>query len=353
MKGYFHRVAAETPTRLWINNPTVAETRLAIEAGAISCTTNPSYTAKLLTTDERPEVLRSRRPRGGEARDDHEAVDLVQQALARRIMEEFRAVHAAAPARQGFVSVQGNPFRDTDADGIVNEALRYTKLAPNFIAKIPTTEAGLAAMEALLRRNVPVIATEIMAIAQAIDACELYARVARETGNSPAFFVTHITGIFDEYLKETADRQRIAVSAEALRVAGAVVARKQYRLMKDRGYPGILMGGGARGLDSLHGVRRGRDRHHDQLEGHGGQADRGRRAGRPPHRCAGAAGAGRRAAARSCPTSAALTAEDGLPRREYAGYGPVVKFRDSFAKGWNQVLDLVRGQRAGKAIADA
>jgi len=46
--GYFHRVAAQTTTRLWINNPTGEEADLAIEAGAIGCTTNPAYCARLL-----------------------------------------------------------------------------------------------------------------------------------------------------------------------------------------------------------------------------------------------------------------------------------------------------------------
>ncbi len=348
MKDYFHRVAAETPTRLWINNPTLAETRLAIEAGAISCTTNPSYASRLLATDERPQVLHEIERAAGQARDDNEAADVVQQRLARRIMEEFLAVHAAAPRRQGFVSVQGNPFGDTDADAMVNEALRYAKLAPNFIAKIPTTEAGLTAMEALLRRNVPVIATEIMAIAQALDACELYACVARDTGHSPAFFVTHITGIFDEYLKETADRSGIAVSPQALAAAGALVARKQYRLMKERGYPGILMGGGARGLAHFTDFVGGEI---DITINWKGTADRLIEADGPVVLRMDAPQqpelAGELLA--KLPDFARAWAQDGLTRREYAGYGPVVKFRDSFARGWNQVLDLVRAQRAGKA----
>jgi hypothetical protein len=33
--GYFHRVTHETQTRLWINNPTLAETEQAIAAGAM------------------------------------------------------------------------------------------------------------------------------------------------------------------------------------------------------------------------------------------------------------------------------------------------------------------------------
>jgi hypothetical protein len=44
---YFHRVAA-TGTQVWINNPTLGDLRKAIEAGAISGTTNPAYGSKLM-----------------------------------------------------------------------------------------------------------------------------------------------------------------------------------------------------------------------------------------------------------------------------------------------------------------
>ena len=51
LEGYFHRVAKETPTRLWLNNPMGPDTEKAIDAGAVSCTTNPSYCSKLLQGD--------------------------------------------------------------------------------------------------------------------------------------------------------------------------------------------------------------------------------------------------------------------------------------------------------------
>jgi transaldolase len=351
MKGYFLRVKERTPTRLWINNPTAEEARKSIAAGAIACTTNPSYASKLLSSEsERPEVLQAVSRAVSQARDDQEAVDLVQQQLARRIMREFLPLHTATPGREGFVSIQGNPLKDTDADGIVNEALRYAALGANFIAKIPTTEAGLAAMEALLRRNVPVIATEIMAIAQAVAACEIYRKASRESGRSPAFFVTHITGIFDEYLRETVERDGIAISPQALAVAGAVVARKQYHLMKERGYPGILLGGGARGLSHFTDFVGGEV---DITINWKGTADKlidqddpvVPRIDTPEPRALVDELLAR------LPDFARAYREDGLAGSEYAGYGPVVKFRDSFVKGWAQIQDLVGRKRAGKAIA--
>ena len=47
-RSYFHRVKTETPTHFWVNNPTVKEAQLAIDAGAVSCTTNPTYASKML-----------------------------------------------------------------------------------------------------------------------------------------------------------------------------------------------------------------------------------------------------------------------------------------------------------------
>lgn len=46
-QDYFHRVAALTPTKMWINNVTPQEAEWAIAAGAMGCTQNPAYTPKM------------------------------------------------------------------------------------------------------------------------------------------------------------------------------------------------------------------------------------------------------------------------------------------------------------------
>ncbi len=48
MTTYFRRVRAETPTRVWVNNPTIEEIDLALGQGARGCTTNPGYGGGLL-----------------------------------------------------------------------------------------------------------------------------------------------------------------------------------------------------------------------------------------------------------------------------------------------------------------
>ena len=54
--GYFHRVQAQTATRFWINNVTRQEAKLAIEAGAVGCTQNPSFPYKMLSCQDEEEL---------------------------------------------------------------------------------------------------------------------------------------------------------------------------------------------------------------------------------------------------------------------------------------------------------
>src|ERR1017187_1116310 len=245
-EGYFHRLHQETPTRLWINNPTLEEADLAIAAGAISCTTNPSYSARVIKME--PErAARAIRAAILESADDQRAADIAQQTMVKEIMEKFLDLYDRAPGRQGLVSIQGNPHLDEDPGHIVDEALRFRKISRNFITKIPCTAAGLKAFEHLIPEDMPIIATEVFAMSQAIEVCELYQRISQQCGKHPPFYVTHISGIFDECVAKTAEREGVQVSPQALAQAGCILAKREYAMMRDRGYDIILMGGGARG----------------------------------------------------------------------------------------------------------
>ena len=88
------------------------------------------------------------------------------------------------------------------------------------MVKIPVTAAGLQAMEVLLAEGTPINATEVMGVAQAIDVCALYERVSGRTGCYPVSYISHIAGIYDEYLQQYVEKQHIEVSPDALFQAG-------------------------------------------------------------------------------------------------------------------------------------
>ena len=244
---YMQRVAARTPTRFWINNPTGAELELAVRSGALSGTTNPTYSANLLKREPAyinpilDEVV-------SQVPDDEEAADLVYQRVSKRFMQAFMPRYKKSGGRQGFVTMQDDPRRDHRAELIVHAALRHAEVSPNYMAKIPVIASGMEAMAELIRRNMPICATECFSISQTIAMCDLYEKVSAECGHRPPFFITHITGIFDEEQEDRVRRDGISIDPEVLKQAGCIVGRKEYRVLKERGYHTVLLGGGARGI---------------------------------------------------------------------------------------------------------
>ena len=244
--GYFQRVNRETPTRFWINNPTAQDVERALMAGAVDCTTNPSYCAKLLQSE--PAYIRAVIDAVvKEIKNNDEAAERVYHEASARIMRMFLPLHEKSGGTQGFVTIQDDPRSDDSAEHIVDVTMRCMRLGKNFMTKIPVIASGAKAIEELVARNVPICATEIFAVSQAVHICEAYQRAAKKSGNHPPFYVTHITGIFDQYMAETVKAERISIAPEILAQAGCLIARKEYRILKERGYEGILLGGGARG----------------------------------------------------------------------------------------------------------
>ena len=242
---YFKRVAEQTDTRLWINNPSDHEIDLAIEAGAINMTSNPSYAARLLGKE--PEYMENVIGRAvAAAEDDEAAARAAIQEISERAVDKFLPLWKRTGGACGYVTVQDDPRADEDTNAIISAGLKYRALRPNFMAKIPVTSAGITAIEALVAEDVPICATECFSISQAVHVCELYERASDKTGKRPPFFVTHITGIFDEFLQKHVQQEGVEISPDVLLEAGCAVARKEYRILKQRGFRATMLGGGAR-----------------------------------------------------------------------------------------------------------
>ena len=332
-KGYFERVHALTPTRFWVNNPTLSQAALALEAGAINCTTNPTYTAKMLASEEmRPALLDDIRRFRAECGDVSEIAARTQRQAVKRLLEVFRPLHEKCPDRMGFVSLQGDPEKEDDPRNIIDEAIRDQELGGNFIAKIPTTRAGLEAIAYLAAKNVPIIATEIMSVSQCLAACETY----KKAGGSAAFFVTCIAGIFDDCLKNQQAKGEIDVEPDVLFQAGCILMRRQYRLMREGGLPGILLGGGARGLHHFTEFIGGAC---DITINWKGTADKLIEQDAPVicRMDTPAPDWVLDELMTKVPTFARAYARDGLQPDEYADFPPVRLFRGQFEDGWTQL----------------
>jgi len=246
---YFKRVSQLTPTKFWINNVTREEAHLAIAAGAVGCTQNPSYTWKMLThPQEAGHALTLLKAALKESADDNEVECILQRQLIKEIAEIFLPLHQSTHGEHGYVSIQGDPIHEEDPAVIIKEGRLNREMGPNVMIKIPATKAGLEAMNVLLAENTPINATEVMGLSQALEICRMYERISRQTGHRPKVYYSLITGIYDEYLQKWVKEQGIGISDDMLYVAGLAIAKKTYEITKAQ-WPEVgFIGGGMRGL---------------------------------------------------------------------------------------------------------
>lgn len=339
---YFHRVRQKTGTMVWVNNPRGFELQKAIDAGAVSCTTNPSYCSKVLALE--PDYLRGVIDSVIEEIEDNDSAAIrVYQIATQRVLRAFLPVYEETDGAHGYVTMQGDPRLDMDPDAIVEESLECRELGANLMAKIPVTEAGIGAMERLVERDVPICATEMFSISQTIKMCEVYQHAAESSGKYPPFYVTHITGIFDQYWRGVVESEHIDISPDTLAQAGCIIARKEYRLLKERGYPGTLLGGGARGLHHFTEMVGGDlavtlnwKTMQELIEADNPVVSR---------IDAEAAQDVVDELLRKLPNFRRAYDEDALPVEEFADFGPVVLFRTMFLNGYTRLLDEIADRR--------
>ena len=348
-QDYFHRVAALTPTKMWINNVTAQEAEWAIAAGAMGCTQNPSYTWKMLNHKEGKEhTLALLDETLQESNDNNEVECILQRKLVKGIADKFMTVYERTNGAHGYVSIQGDPIHEEDAQVIIDEGRKNRAMSPNIMIKIPATRAGLEAMNVLIEENTPLNATECMGLSQVIDVCEMYGKITAKTKNKPIMYYSLITGIYDEWLGKEVAAQGIDISPDILYQAGMVIAKKTYRLVHDRGYQLGFIGGGVRGLQHFTEMVGGDVCITMNWQGH---AEELLKLDSP-------------VVSRlfnpvqdhvldellsKVPGFRQAYMEGGLTLDEYEEYGPVEYFRNMFVSAWENTLELIKQQRAASS----
>ena len=247
-ESYFQRIQEQTPTRFWINNVTKKEAYMALDAGAVGCTQNPSYVWKMMQDPEESSYIKEIMPAIiNDETDVNDVLIKIQKILVAKIAEIFLPLYKKSHGKYGFVSIQGDPFRE-DTETIIKLARDNCAPGPNIMAKIPVTKEGLEAISILAKERIPINATEVMAVKQAIEVCEVYVKATNDIYDPAPIYFSHIAGIFDEYLLKYVEEHRITIAPDVVWQAGISVAKKIYGMVKEKNYPVGFISGGARGL---------------------------------------------------------------------------------------------------------
>lgn len=109
-----------------------------------------------------------------------------------------------AAGDDGFVSIEVDPFLCDDTTATIEEGKRLfaTIGRPNVMIKVPATEAGFEAMEALCAAEIPVNATLIFSEAQAKACTQAFAKGSARAGHAVPTVISVFVSRFDRKLDE-------------------------------------------------------------------------------------------------------------------------------------------------------
>ena len=175
------------------------------QSGVSGVTSNPAIFRQALAGDAlyTAEIAQlKQQPLSAKARYETLAVADVQAAC------DVFAAQFAAEGNSGLVSLECDPALSHDTEGTIAEARRLWNLIgrPNAMIKIPATDAGLAALPALVADSININLTLLFSRAQTVRAYQAYQQgLAQRTGQAApqlvaSFFISRIDTALDPQL---------------------------------------------------------------------------------------------------------------------------------------------------------
>lgn len=242
-KSPLHEMACTSPTDFWNDSCSVPELTYAMEYGAVGATTNPVIVKEVLQKEMnsykgRIEELIREMPTASED-DIAWALNEEMAVAGAKILEP---IFVASKGQKGRISIQTNTKYFKNSDLMLQQALRFNKLAPNMQVKMPATQAGIKAYEEATYQGVSINATVSFTVAQALAVAEavergLKRREAEGLDSSLMHPVcTLMVGRVDDWLKAVVDRDGIIMDPECLDWAGVAVMKNAYRIYQEKGY---------------------------------------------------------------------------------------------------------------------
>jgi transaldolase len=242
-KSPLHEMTQTTPTCLWNDSASIQELTYSIEHGCSGATCNPVIVLGVLQKEmsqwrERILALIKERPT---ATEDEIAWQMVRE-ISMRAATLLRPIFEAEGGKNGRLSIQTDPRLFRNSQAIVEQAVKFSQLAPNMIVKIPATSAGIPAIEEATYRGVSINATlsftqpQCIAVAEAVE--RGLQRREREGLDIASMgpVCTIMVGRLDDWLKVLTEKENIAIDPGYLEWAGVAVFKKTYRLFQQRGY---------------------------------------------------------------------------------------------------------------------
>lgn len=233
-----------TPTCLWNDSAALEELTYSIEHGAVGATCNPVIVLDVLKQEmslwrDHIRTLIREMPTATEGQIGWRVVEDISRRSAALLLPAFQEYKG----KNGRLSVQTDPRLFRNPEAIVEQAIRFSQLAPNIIVKIPATKAGIVAIEEATYLGININATVCFSMPQCVAVAEAYERGLQRRRSDglresdvAGSVCTIMVGRLDDWLKIVAEAKDVTVDPGTLDWAGVAVFKNTYRLFQDRGY---------------------------------------------------------------------------------------------------------------------
>jgi transaldolase len=254
-KSKLHQTVSQYPTDYWNDSCSVEELTYAVSHGAVGATTNPNIVVNVLKKEmhlweERIHQL----IRDNSTWSEGEITWKLIEEMAAHGATFLKAAFDQYQGKKGRLSIQTNPAFYRNHQAITEQALHFSKLAPNMQVKIPVTKAGITAIEEATFQGVSVNATVCFTVPQAITVAEAIERgLDRRTAAGHSIVemspvCTIMIGRTDDWMKVVAKRDGLNIDPAYLDWAGIACLKKAYGIYQQRGYRARLLGAAYRHL---------------------------------------------------------------------------------------------------------
>ncbi len=234
---------ASMGTDYWNDSCSIEELTYAIERGAVGATSNPTIVGQVLQKEmtlwlERIAEIISEHATWTEDQVTWQLIEEMAVRASQLLLPIFEREHG----RKGRLSIQTNPKLYRDREGLIAQAVRFSRLAPNIQVKVPATRAGIEAIEAITAKGISINATVCFTVPQALAVADAVERglARREAAGGDvsrmSSVCTIMVGRLDDWIQVLVKRDRIVVDPAAVHWAGIACVKKAFGLFNERGY---------------------------------------------------------------------------------------------------------------------
>jgi len=247
-KSPLHETVTAYPTDFWNDSCSVDELAYAIHHGAVGATSNPTIVEQVLDQerhlwkDRIHELIAENR-----SWSDEDVTSVICEEIALKGAELLLPVFERENGLKGRLSIQTNPSYYRNAAAMVEQAVRYSSLAPNMQVKLPATSQGIVAIEEASYRGISINATVSFTVPQAVAVGEAVDRglQRREAEGLATDNITPVTTIMvgrtDDWIRVVTARDDITVNPQFLPWAGVAVFKKAREIYQERGFRSRLL----------------------------------------------------------------------------------------------------------------